>query len=78
MVGSVVASLTVSEPATDVPTDTKSKSADDSGQPSSECFPDGGREAWIVVLGSSLSLFASAGMVNAYVMQLVPLHLQED
>lgn len=29
--------------------------------------PDGGREAWLVVMGSSLALFASAGMINAYV-----------
>lgn len=29
--------------------------------------PDGGREAWTVVLGSCLALFASAGMINAYV-----------
>ncbi|KAI0628488.1 monocarboxylate permease [Trametes polyzona] len=28
--------------------------------------PDGGKEAWTVVLGSSLALFASAGMVNTY------------
>ncbi|KAI0634088.1 MFS general substrate transporter [Trametes polyzona] len=28
--------------------------------------PDGGRDAWMVVLGSSLALFASAGMINAY------------
>ncbi|EIW53525.1 MFS general substrate transporter [Trametes versicolor FP-101664 SS1] len=28
--------------------------------------PDGGREAWTVVLGSCLALFASAGMINAY------------
>ncbi|KAH9848688.1 MFS general substrate transporter, partial [Lenzites betulinus] len=28
--------------------------------------PDGGREAWLVVMGSSLALFASAGMINAY------------
>ena len=32
-----------------------------------DSVPDGGREAWLVVLGSSLSLFVSAGMVNAYV-----------
>ncbi|KAI0741766.1 monocarboxylate permease [Daedaleopsis nitida] len=31
-----------------------------------EHVPDGGREAWTVVLGSSLALFASAGMINAY------------
>lgn len=36
-------------------------------EPELEYVPDGGREAWIVVLGSSLALFASAGMVNAYV-----------
>ncbi len=29
--------------------------------------PDGGREAWTVVLGSCLALFASAGLINAYV-----------
>lgn len=29
--------------------------------------PDGGREAWTVVLGACLALFASAGMINAYV-----------
>lgn len=32
-----------------------------------EYVPDGGREAWTVVMGSSLALFASAGMINAYV-----------
>ena len=32
-----------------------------------DIVPDGGREAWLVVLGSSLALFVSAGMVNAYV-----------
>ncbi|KAI0364210.1 monocarboxylate permease [Pilatotrama ljubarskyi] len=31
-----------------------------------EYVPDGGREAWTVVLGSSLALFASAGMINSY------------
>ncbi|KAI8990711.1 monocarboxylate permease [Trametes punicea] len=31
-----------------------------------EYVPDGGKEAWVVVLGSSLALFASAGMINAY------------
>ncbi|KAH9929021.1 major facilitator superfamily domain-containing protein [Epithele typhae] len=34
--------------------------------PSLEDVPDGGWRAWLVVLGSSLSLFASAGLVNAY------------
>ena len=32
-----------------------------------EYVPDGGRAAWTVVLGSTLALFASAGMINAYV-----------
>lgn len=32
-----------------------------------EYVPDGGKEAWTVVLGSTLALFASAGMINAYV-----------
>ena len=32
-----------------------------------ELVPEGGREAWTVVLGSTLALFASAGMINAYV-----------
>lgn len=32
-----------------------------------EHVPDGGKEAWTVVLGSTLALFASAGMINAYV-----------
>lgn len=32
-----------------------------------EFVPEGGREAWTVVLGSTLALFASAGMINAYV-----------
>ncbi|KAI0672426.1 major facilitator superfamily domain-containing protein [Trametes maxima] len=31
-----------------------------------EYVPDGGKDAWVVVLGSSLALFASAGMINAY------------
>ncbi|PIL29207.1 MFS general substrate transporter [Ganoderma sinense ZZ0214-1] len=31
-----------------------------------EYVPDGGREAWTVVLGSALALFSSAGMINAY------------
>lgn len=33
----------------------------------SEDFPDGRKEAWAVVLGACLALFASAGMVNSYV-----------
>ena len=33
---------------------------------SQEYVPDGGREAWTVVLGTSLALFSSAGMINAY------------
>lgn len=32
-----------------------------------EYVPDGGKAAWTVVLGSTLALFASAGMINAYV-----------
>ena len=39
-------------------------------EPALEYVPDGGREAWTVVLGSSLALFASAGMINAYVSHL--------
>ena len=35
-----------------------------------EHVPDGGREAYTVVLGASLALFASAGMVNTYVRTL--------
>ncbi|KAI0768212.1 major facilitator superfamily domain-containing protein [Trametes elegans] len=31
-----------------------------------EYVPDGGKDAWVVVVGSSLALFASAGMINAY------------
>ncbi|KAI0666933.1 monocarboxylate permease [Trametes maxima] len=31
-----------------------------------EHVPDGGKEAWTVVLGAALALFASAGMVNTY------------
>ncbi|KAI0688204.1 monocarboxylate permease [Cerioporus squamosus] len=31
-----------------------------------EYVPEGEREAWTVVLGSTLALFASAGMINAY------------
>ncbi|KAH9846763.1 monocarboxylate permease [Lenzites betulinus] len=31
-----------------------------------EHVPDGGKEAWTVVVGASLALFASAGMVNTY------------
>ena len=37
-----------------------------------EYVPDGGREAWTVVLGSSLALFASAGMINAFVCSVSP------
>ncbi|TBU46221.1 monocarboxylate permease [Dichomitus squalens] len=37
-----------------------------SAEPELEYVPDGGREAWTVVLGSSLALFASAGMINTY------------
>ena len=36
-------------------------------EPTFEYVPDGGREAWTVVLGSALALFSSAGMINAYV-----------
>ena len=38
-----------------------------------EYVPDGGREAWTVLLGSTLALFASAGMINAYVCVFVAL-----
>ncbi|KAJ8474237.1 hypothetical protein ONZ51_g7341 [Trametes cubensis] len=31
-----------------------------------EYVPDGGREAWTIVVGSTLALVASAGMINAY------------
>lgn len=40
---------------------------DDEGPAQAEYVPDGGHAAWTVVLGSSLALFASAGMINAYV-----------
>ena len=39
---------------------------------SQEYVPDGGREAWTVVLGTSLALFSSAGMINAYVGAFFP------
>ncbi len=39
-------------------------------EPQLEYVPDGGKEAWTVVLGSSLALFASAGMINTYVSAL--------
>ena len=32
-----------------------------------EFVPDGGRQAWTVIFGSTLALFASAGMLNTYV-----------
>ncbi|EJF60629.1 monocarboxylate permease [Dichomitus squalens LYAD-421 SS1] len=35
-------------------------------EPELEYVPDGGKQAWTVVLGSTLALFASAGMINAY------------
>ena len=35
--------------------------------PQLEYVPDGGREAWTVVLGSALALFSSGGMINTYV-----------
>ena len=41
-----------------------------SAQLEPEYVPDGGREAWTVVLGSSFALFASAGMINTYVSAL--------
>ena len=41
--------------------------ADAASMDALEFVPDGGREAWTVVLGSTLALFASAGMINAYV-----------
>nr|VWP00292.1 Bud site selection protein 6 [Ganoderma boninense] len=31
-----------------------------------EYVPDGGKAAWTVILGSTLALFASAGMINSY------------
>ncbi|KAI8989624.1 major facilitator superfamily domain-containing protein [Trametes punicea] len=34
--------------------------------PELEYVPDGGKEAWTVVVGSCLALVASAGMINAY------------
>ena len=39
-----------------------------------EYVPDGGGEAWTVVLGSTLALFASAGMINSYVRSSSPTH----
>lgn len=42
-----------------------------------EYVPDGDREAWTVVLGSSLALFASAGMINAYVCYLHHLNARQ-
>lgn len=33
--------------------------------------PDGGREAWMVVLGSTLALFSTFGVVNSYVRTVV-------
>ena len=32
-----------------------------------ESFPDGGLEAWTVVLGASLAVLVASGMINAYV-----------
>ncbi|KAI1792396.1 monocarboxylate permease [Ganoderma leucocontextum] len=40
--------------------------AAESPEPELEYVPDGGREAWAVVLGSALALFSSAGMINTY------------
>lgn len=36
-----------------------------------EYVPDGGKEAWTVVLGSTLALFASSGLANSYVRLLL-------
>ena len=35
--------------------------------------PDGGIDAWLVLLGSALALFASFGIVNSYVSNPPPL-----
>ncbi len=37
-----------------------------------EYVPDGGKAAWTVVMGSTLALFASAGMINSYVRLVYP------
>lgn len=34
--------------------------------------PDGGKDAWLVVLGSFLAMFSSFGIVNAYVRNDLP------
>ncbi|KAI0653062.1 monocarboxylate permease [Cubamyces menziesii] len=51
--GTITASSSIAEPPHE-------------GQQELEHVPDGGREAYTVVLGASLALFASAGMVNTY------------
>ncbi|KAI0763860.1 monocarboxylate permease [Trametes elegans] len=61
-----------SEEKTDVETDVApvgDAGAQDAPEPPRhdlDDVPDGGKEAWTVVLGSVLALFASAGMVNTY------------
>ena len=60
--GTITASSSIAEPPHE-------------GQQELEHVPDGGREAYTVVLGASLALFASAGMVNTYVRTLNDFHL---
>ncbi|RPD53739.1 monocarboxylate permease [Lentinus tigrinus ALCF2SS1-7] len=61
-----VATSLVATVQADVEAEPVSAQVDEEVQQELETVPDGGREAWLVVLGSSLALFVSAGMVNAY------------
>ncbi|KAI0664176.1 MFS general substrate transporter [Cubamyces menziesii] len=62
----VDAELTVVGPPSAEAVDQEPKADATSPSPELEYVPDGGREAWIVVLGTTMALFASAGMINAY------------
>ena len=67
------AAMAAGEEQDDLKTETQAHTADvavpadAASMDALEFVPDGGREAWTVVLGSTLALFASAGMINAYV-----------
>ena len=63
----VDAELTVVGPPSVDAVEQEPKADATSPSPELEYVPDGGREAWIVVLGTTMALFASAGMINAYV-----------
>ncbi len=70
---------TSSSPSTTTPEQQQVAAAPAAGGPSPSDFPDGGREAWLVVFGGWCALFCTFGLINCvgvfqqyYVAQPVP------